>query len=173
MVTGADLNPANDALLEKLRHEDKVVRIAALRELQTTIDPRLPEELLRLLSDEGSSTRRLAARGIGSRHWQIPLERRPTYPEELERARKADPGIDLMENRAVALLSGRYNAPTTQRSPNGRWVLYERRSLPCLIDTRNGKRGASRLESRGSDGLLPRRGVLASGEGDAGIRDAV
>lgn len=134
----AESDRANDFLFEQLSDPDKDVCIAALRELHTTIDPRLPEALLVLLKDEGNSTRRLAAREIGSRWWQIPKERVPAYlealRENLQGEAESTPG---MESRAISLLSRDYRSPETSRSANGRWVLYERYGLPCLIDTHN------------------------------------
>lgn len=135
----AQAAPANDVLFEQLRDNDMDVRIAALRELQTSLDPRLPEALLILLKDEGNTTRRLAARGIGSRYWQIPEERIPVYIKALRGNLNADPETrGGMVSRAIALLTREYKSPEVSRSANGRWVLYERYGHPCLIDTQNG-----------------------------------
>src|SRR5438552_7411540 len=93
----SDAEP-QDAFLTQLKSPEPDVRIAALRELQTSLDPRIPDAMLPLLADEGNSIRRLAARAIGSRWWQIP--------------KKSD---------------------MFAASSNGRWIVYERRALPCLI----------------------------------------
>lgn len=138
-TAAAEGAPENDALFKLLQNEKMDVRIAALRELQTSLDPRLPDALLILLKDEGNSIRRLAARGIGSRYWQIPEERIPAFVQAL----KANANTEFedeksMVNRAVTLLTRNYDSPEVSRSPNGRWVLYERYGLPCLIDTSTG-----------------------------------
>ena len=54
------------ALLAQLKNPEPDARVAAVRELQTSLDPRVPDAMLSLLSDEGNSIRRLAARAI----WQ-------------------------------------------------------------------------------------------------------
>ncbi|PYJ70326.1 MAG: hypothetical protein DME75_09420, partial [Verrucomicrobia bacterium] len=66
-----------DALVAQLKTPEPHARIAALRDLQTSRDPRIPDAMLPLLSDEGNSIRRLAARAIGSRWWQISKEKVP------------------------------------------------------------------------------------------------
>src|SRR4051794_14019160 len=73
-VAGSTVNPV-DVYLPQLKDKDADVRIAALRELLTSLDSRMPEAMLALLSDEGNSIRRLAARAIGSRWWQIPKDK--------------------------------------------------------------------------------------------------
>jgi hypothetical protein len=91
--------------------------------------------MLPLLSDEGNSIRRLAARAIGSRWWQIPKEKVPQFLEGLRR--NQDSEFDDEKNmvaRAVGLLTLNYKSDMFARSSNGRWVVYERRALPCLID---------------------------------------
>jgi hypothetical protein len=138
-ISAAEGIPENDALFKLLQHENMDVRIAALRELQTSLDPRMPEALLILLRDDGNSIRRLAARGIGSRYWQIPEERIPDFVQAL----KANANTEWedekeMVRRAVSLLTRTYDSSEVSRSPNGRWVLYERYNLPCLIDTSTG-----------------------------------
>ena len=78
-------DPANDGQLAALQDPDMEVRIAALRQLQTSLDPRIPEALLPRLGDEGNSIRRLAARGVGSRWHQVPQSRgrTPSLPADL------------------------------------------------------------------------------------------
>ena len=125
--------------LSQLRSSDPDVRVEAVRGLLTSLDPRIPEAMLALLSDEGNSIRRLAARAIGSRWWQIPQERVPEFTAALKR--NADSEFEDEQNmvaRAVGLLNRDYGGKMFSRSPNKRWVLYERRGLPCLIDTQNG-----------------------------------
>lgn len=131
-------DPANDARLEKLKDSDKEVRIAALRELQTSLDPRIPEALLPLLSDEGNSIRRLAARGVGSRWHQIPEDRVPAFAAALKPlAADEEDHWDVanMARRARGLLTRNYKNDMFVPSPDGLWVIYERYGLPCLIDT--------------------------------------
>jgi HEAT repeats len=136
-ISGSSTNPA-DVYLPQLKDKDADVRIAALRELLTSLDSRIPEAMLPLLSDEGNSIRRLAARAIGSRWWQIPKEKTESYVNALEHNLR--PEIDFedeknMAERAIGLITRRYDSKMFSRSPNGRWVLYERRGFPCLIDT--------------------------------------
>ncbi len=123
-----------DSALAALGSPEPGTRIEALRELMTSLDPRIPDALLPLLRDEGDSIRRLAARGIGSRWWQIPPARRKEFINALEKNLHSDEAN--MARRAIALLSGRYrSSDAVYPSPNGRWVAYERRKLPCVIDT--------------------------------------
>ena len=122
--------------LSRLKNADPEVRIEALRAVQTSIDPRLPEVMLGLLADEGNSIRRLAARGVGSRWWQIPPERVPVYLKALRRNEKSEFDDEVnMVRRGVGLLRREYAGPMFARSASGRWVIYERFGLPCLIDT--------------------------------------
>ncbi len=136
-ISGSTTNPA-DINLPQLKDKDPDVRIAALRELLTSLDSRIPEAMLPLLSDEGNSIRRLAARAIGSRWWQIPKEKTDSYVNALEKDLR--PEVDFedekhMAERGIGLLTRRYDSKMFSRSPNGRWILYERRGFPCLIDT--------------------------------------
>ncbi len=128
-----------DALLLQLKHEDMDQRVAALRELMTSLDPRLPEALLPLLADEGNSTRRLAARAVGSRYWQIPKDRIPAFLAALQKngASEFDDEKNMVA-RALGLLRRDYAGTMFARSADRRWVIYERRGLPCLIDTEDG-----------------------------------
>lgn len=138
LLCAQEANPANDGWIARLRDPDIEVRIGALRELQTSLDPRLPEAFLPLLGDEGNSIRRLAARGVGSRYWQIPAERKPAFLEALARNLASERDDERnMAARAIGLLAEKYDGPMFSRSPDGRWVIYERHGLPCLIDTRN------------------------------------
>ena len=125
--------------LSQVRSSDADARVEALRALLTSLDPRIPEAMLPLLSDEGNSVRRLAARAIGSRWWQIPQHRVPEFTAALKR--NADSEFEDEQNmvaRAVGLLNRDYAGKMFSRSPNKRWVIYERRGLPCLIDTETG-----------------------------------
>ena len=136
-LSGSTTNLA-DVYLPQLKDKDADVRIAALRELLTSLDSRIPEAMLSLLSDEGNSIRRLAARGIGSRWWQIPKEKTESYVNALQHNLRSE--IDFedeknMAERAIGLLTKRYDSKMFSRSPNSRWVIYERYSFPCLIDT--------------------------------------
>ena len=92
--------------------------------------------MLPLLSDEGNSIRRLAARAIGSRWWQISKEKVPQFVEALRRNEKSEFEDERnMVARAIDLLTRNYTSNMVARSKNKRWVVYERRGLPCLIDT--------------------------------------
>ena len=136
-LSGSTTNPA-DIYLPQLKNQDPDARVAALRELLTSLDSRIPEAMLPLLSDEGNSIRRLAARAIGSRWWQIPKEKTESYANALQGNLKSE--IDFedethMAERGIGLLTKKYDSKMFSRSPNGRWVIYERRGFPCLIDT--------------------------------------
>jgi len=81
-LSGSTTNPA-DVYLPQLKDKDADVRIAALRELLTSLDSRIPEAMLSLLSNEGNSIRRLGDRAVGSRWWQIPKEKTESYVNAL------------------------------------------------------------------------------------------
>ena len=129
-------DPAAD--LAKLKTPDAEVRIEALRALQTSLDPRIPEAMLSLLADEGNSIRRLAARAVGSRWWQIPKDRVPVFVAALKRneASEFDDEKNMVQ-RGIGLLTRNYGGKMLPRSSDGRWAIYERLGLPCLIDTKN------------------------------------
>jgi hypothetical protein len=130
-------SPSAGANLAKLKNPDPEVRIEALRELQTSLDPRIPTAMLPLLADEGNSIRRLAARAIGSRWWQIPREELPAFQAKLKRNEATQLEDELnMVHRAQGLLARSYEGNMFARSADKRWVVYERHGLPCLIDTR-------------------------------------
>jgi hypothetical protein len=135
-ISGSTINPV-EVYLPQLKDKDADVRVAALRKLQTSLDSKIPEAMLPLLSDEGNSIRRLAARAIGSRWWQIPKDKSESYINAL--ARNLRPELEFedeknMAERAIGLLTRRYDSKMFSRSANGRWIIYERRGLPCLID---------------------------------------
>jgi hypothetical protein len=156
-----------DAFLAQLKNREPDVRIAALRELQTSLDPRIPDAMLPLLSDEGNSIRRLAARAIGSRWWQISKEKVPQFVEALRRNEKSEFEDERnMVARAIDLLTRNYTSNMVARSKNKRWVVYERRGLPCLIDTQTDTEellGWPRDPS-GIEEFLPARGNQPLGE---------
>lgn len=136
-ISGSTTNPA-DIYLPQLKDKDPEVRIAALRELLTSLDSRIPEAMLPLLSDEGNSIRRLAARAIGSRWWQLPNGQTETYVNPLKHNLRAENDFEDEKNmteRAIGLLTKNYDSKMFSRSANGRWVIYERRGFPCLLDT--------------------------------------
>src|SRR4051812_22444161 len=136
-ISGSSVSPA-DVYLPQLKDKDPDVRIAALRELLTSLDSRIPEAMLSLLSDEGNSIRRLAARAIGSRWWQISKDKSDSYVKALQGNLKPDEELEMEKNmaeRAIGLLTRRYDSKVFSRSPNGRWVIYERYGSPCLVDT--------------------------------------
>ena len=129
-----------------LHSSDVSVRRAAMDKIQTLDDPRIPSACLPLLDDTGLSIRRLAARAIGSRFYEISDADRPRYLAALQTCqenRKNKPelgtysGVDditLMCRRAIGLLSRRYDSPSFSVSPNGKWVLYERRRCPVIAN---------------------------------------
>lgn len=136
-LSGSTTNPV-DVYLPQLKDKDADVRIEALRQLQTSLDSRIPDAMFALLPDEGNSIRRLAARAIGSRWWQIPREKTESYVNALEHNLRSEVDFEDEKNmaeRAIGLLTRRYDSKMFSRSPNGRWILYERRGFPCLIDT--------------------------------------
>ena len=136
-LSGSTINPA-DIYLPQLKDKDAEVRIEALRQLLTSIDSRIPEAMLPLLSDEGNSIRRLAARAIGSRWWQIPKDKSESYAKALAGNLRSEEEFEDEKNmaeRGIGLLTRRYDSKMFSRSPNGRWVFYERHGFPCLIDT--------------------------------------
>jgi len=151
-----------DAFLAQLKNPEPDARIAALRELQTSLDPRIPDAMLSLLSDEGNSIRRLAARAIGSRWWQISKDKVPQFVEALRSNEQSEFEDERnMIARAIGLLTRDYKSKMFARSSNGRWVVYERRALPCLIDTTTDTEellGWPRDESSGLEMLLPALG---------------
>jgi hypothetical protein len=135
-LSGSAVNPA-DIYLPQLNSKSADVRITALRQVQTSLDSRIPEAMLALLSDEGNSIRRLAARAIGSRWWQIPKDKADIYVNALAQNLRSESDFQDEKNmaeRAIGLLTRRYDSKMFSRSPNGRWIIYERRGLPCLID---------------------------------------
>lgn len=125
-------------LLGQLKSQDAEVRLEAIRGLQTSLDPRVPEACLPVLNLEGNSVRRLAARAIGSRWQAIPKDRIPVYTAALKAQLGSEhEGLVNMANRGIALLNRDYTNNMVSPSANKRWVVYERYGLPCLIDTRD------------------------------------
>lgn len=123
-------------LLKQLQSPDIDARQQAMVELQTSLDPRIPEACLPVLMMEGDSIRRLAARAIGSRWHQIPAERVPVFVAALKPHLKSEhDGLVNMARRGIALLQRDFKSPMLSRSRSKRWVIYERHGLPCLIDT--------------------------------------
>lgn len=136
-VSGSVANPV-DVYLPQLNDKDPDVRVEAVRQLLTSLDSRIPEAMLSLLTDEGNSVRRLAARAIGSRWWQIPKDKSENYVKALQGNLKTDEELEMEKNmaeRAIGLLTRHYDSKMFSKSPNGRWIIYERYGLPCLIDT--------------------------------------
>ena len=158
-ISGSTANPV-DVYLPQLKDKDPDVRVEAVRQLLTSLDSRIPEAMLSLLTDEGNSVRRLAARAIGSRWWQIPKDKIDTYVQSLQGNLKAEQDFEDEKNmaeRATGLLTQKYDSKMFSRSPNGRWVIYERYSFPCLIDTTTYTEeliGWS-AGSKGDSGMLP------------------
>lgn len=136
--------PAQDeaevtALLKLLQSPDIETRHTAMYKLQTSLDPRIPDACLPVLEKEGDTIRRLAARAIGSRWHQIPKDRIPIFIAALKAQLKSEhDGLVNMARRGITLLDRTYRGKMISRSRSNRWVIYERRGLPCLIDTSNG-----------------------------------
>lgn len=133
-----------DAALQHLKDSDPGLRLDALKELEFSLDPRIPDAVLPLLSDEGDSIRAHAARAVGSRWWQIPNEHAGKFISALQLnadAKEPDKESALRESsmglRGIGLLNRDYNNSSFSRSPDKRWVIYERFSCPCLLDTQN------------------------------------
>jgi len=125
-------------LLTQLQSQNIETRQTAMFELQTSLDPRIPDACLTVLNLEGDSIRRLAARAIGSRWHQIPKERVPAFTAALKAQLKSGhDGLANMARRGIALLDRNYGDPMLSRSRSKRWVVYERFGLPCVIDTKN------------------------------------
>lgn len=130
--TGAEV----DDWFDRLGSPDIDVRRAAVDEIQTLDDPRIPAACLPLLDDEGNSIRRLAARAIGSRFAQIPPERVNEYVAVLRECAETTEheGAKAMCQRAIGLLTRDYSSDQFSVSPDSHWVLYERRRLPVIAD---------------------------------------
>ena len=142
VASGDSLRAEDDAevtaALEQLQAgHDLDGQLDALQRITTSLDPRIPAACRPLLASTGQSIRRNAARAIGSRWHQIPKAERPGYLRSLSANLKSnDPALVNMTHRAIGLLDRKYRGDMFSRSPNGRWVIYERRGKPCLIDTR-------------------------------------
>jgi hypothetical protein len=134
----APVQPDVTDLLAQLQSDDLETRYAAMRQLGTSIDPRVPEACLSVLQKEGNSIRRLAARAIGSQWQQIPKDRVPLFTAALKAQLDSEhDGLKNMARRGIALLTRNYDDAMVSQSANKRWVVYERHGLPCLIDTGN------------------------------------
>lgn len=148
--------------LERLHSPDVATRRNAVDEIQTLDDPRIPAECLLLLNDDGASIRRQAARAIGSRFRQIPKERVDVYVHALKKCAARGPeDATLMADRAIGLLTRDYSFAAFSKSPDGQWVLYERRRLPVIA---NIKRQSHAL-------LLPKGSEEEGGRGDTYVDD--
>lgn len=127
------------ALLKRLQSPDAETRLAAMHDIQVSLDPRIPDACLPALQKDGDSVRRLAARAIGSRWHQIPKERVPVFIAALKAHLQSEhEGLVNMARRGISLLDRSYGGKMLSRSKSKRWVIYERHGLPCLIDTTNG-----------------------------------
>jgi hypothetical protein len=118
--------------LPKLKSPDPDARLEALRSLEYSLDPRLPEVMLGLLWDRGDTIRRVAAHGIGSRWWQISKPQVNTFTARLREAEKTE-GDGLAEecHRSINLLLQAVGKniefpDAVSVSPNGRWIIYDR-----------------------------------------------
>jgi hypothetical protein len=153
--------------VDDLRSANLEVRRDAIDRVQTMSDPRIPEACLPLLEDAGLSIRRQAARAIGSRADQIPAKRRPIFVAALRKcAQQSDESTALVIQRSIGLLTRDYRSPAFSVSPNGRWVLYEQRRRPMILDTRERQHQLLAPRSREpwfeSDKVV-KRGELISG----------
>ncbi len=127
------LRAADPAWLVRLHSPDVAVRRAAIDEIQTLDDTRIPGACLPLLDDEGASIRRQAARAIGSRFSQIPKGRIDIYIQALRKCAARGPeDVTLIAGRAMGLLTRDYSRSAFSTSPDGKWVLYERRRRPVV-----------------------------------------
>lgn len=132
-------SPSADAALKQLANPDPEKRVEAVRALQTSLDPRIPGAMLPMLTNEGNSIRRLAARAVGSRWWQIPEKDVSTFLGALKRNASSPQDDEVnMVHRAQGLLTRSYEGNMFGQSADKRWVVYERYGLPCLIDTKSG-----------------------------------
>ena len=137
-----DKNVNIGAQLAKLKSPDPDARLEALRSLEYSLDPRLPEVMLGLLRDRGDTIRRVAAHGIGSRWWQISKPQVNTFIAGLREAEKTE-GDGLTEecHRSINLLLQAVGKSiefpdAVSVSPNGRWIIYDRLGTPCLVDVK-------------------------------------
>lgn len=126
--------------ITRLASPDINVRRAAVEAIQTLEDPRIPAACLPLLSDEGRSTRRQAARAIGSRFYDVPRERRGVYIEALRKCAADQPteGTAIVCERAIGLLNMDYSSSAFSVGPKKKWVIYERRKLPVIAPVKGG-----------------------------------
>src|SRR5262249_16199860 len=77
-----------------------------------------------------------------------------------------------MADRAIGLLTRRYDSKMFSKSPNGRWVIYERYGLPCLIDTTTESEellGWPRTKNGGIEMLVGSFGNVPFSDDDAGL----
>ena len=120
---------------EALRSPDIGSRHLAINAIQTLDNPFLAEACLPLLQDPGDSIRRQAARAIGSRFDQIPKEKIGEYVAALRTCEAGGPeDVTLLCQRAIGLLTRKYKGAPFSVSPDGKWVLYERRRLAVIAD---------------------------------------
>ncbi len=126
--------------ISDLQSPDTMTRRAAIDAIQTLDDPRIPAACLPLLNDAGYSIRRQAARAIGSRFDQIPASQNAVYVQALKKCEAEGPDdVALLCQRAIGLLTHAYSYPPFSVSPDGKWVLYERRRLPVIADVKSGR----------------------------------
>lgn len=125
------------AVMTRLASSDEEVLRGAVEEIQTSGDSRVPKLCLPLLHAGGDSIRRLALRAIGSRYAQIPEAERASYVAAIERLQKTEKSsvVLRMAGRALGLLRREYQADMFAPNPKGDLVAYERRGLPCVLDT--------------------------------------
>ena len=126
--------------IARLSSPDITIRRAAVEAIQTLDDPTIPAACLPLLKDEGLSIRRQAARAIGSRFSDVPVDQRKTYIEALKKCAAAGPEDNtLICQRAIGLLTGNFAFPSFSVGPKKKWVLYERRKLPVIAPVKGGQ----------------------------------
>jgi hypothetical protein len=95
---------------------------------------------------------------LGVRWWQISKEKVPQFVQVLRRNENSAFEDEMnMVARGIGLLTRDYKSKMLARNGNGRWVVYERRGLPWLIDTTTDTEellGWPRDESTTSEGML-------------------
>lgn len=137
----ADTKPPVDIgqALRDLKSKDMETRRAAVDEVAFSEDPRVAEACLTLIYDRGQTTARKAMRMIGSRARVIPKKDRPRFAAALRKWAATHDGNDPYYQRALGLLTEDYRSAVFCKSPDGRYVIYERLGVPEVIDTQGGQ----------------------------------
>lgn len=130
-----------EASLGKLSSKDAETRLEGLCELENSEDPRVAERCIALLSDKGNTVKRKAARMIGSRARLIPKSQRPKYIASLKDAatKEEDTFYASYVRRALGILENDFSNSMFEKSPDGRFAVYERLGVPEVIDMKTGE----------------------------------